>query len=365
VTRRADIVLSRGVIVALVALAALSLPSCSRRPEQARTSERTGARGALRYHLKSEIVPPRVTLGDRATWRLTADFPAGVVIGAPLTDSADSALDLAPIEAPRQSHEHGGTTWSSSFRLSGYTLGRIALPGIRLPVSPSSGAPADSLEFPPDTLDVDSLTAALRGAVEPDRGPLPTELRPVDYAVAAGLAVVVLAAILALIHAIRSRRGKQGVAGVVTAAPEPADLVFGREIERLRGAIEALPRHAFYEALSLAIRKYAAAVTTVPALDRTTNELERELKTRGGLDPEIVTGLGRILRRSDLAKFARHEDRLAEAKEMLDDAATIPTRLPPPVSTDTTAMIASSAAITAATTAATRASIPPPPGGRG
>lgn len=361
-TRRANIV----ALVAVAALATLSLASCSRRPEQARSSERTGTRGALRYHLKSEIVPPRVTLGDRATWRLTADFPAGVVIGAPLTDSADSSLDLATIEAPRQSHEHGGTTWSSSFRLSGYTLGRIALPGIRLPVSASVGAPADSLEFPPDTLDVDSLTAAMRGSVEPDRGPLPTELRPIDFAVAAGLALVVLAAILALVHALRSRRAKQRVAGVVAAAPEPADLVFHREIDRLRGEIEVLPRHAFYEALSLAIRRYAAAVTTVPALDRTTSELERELRARGGLDPDAVTGLGRILRRSDLAKFARHEDRLAEAKEMLDEAATIPTRLPPPAAPETAAMIAASAAVTAATTAATRAaSIPPPPGGRG
>jgi len=91
-----------------------------------------------------------------------------------------------------------------------------------------------------------------------------------------------------------------------------------------------LPRHAFYEALSLAIRKYAAAVTEVPALDRTTTELERELRARGGLHPDAIAGLGRILRRSDLAKFARHEDRLAEAREMLDEAASVPERLPPP-----------------------------------
>jgi len=316
--------------LALAALATLFLASCSRRPEQARSTERSGAHGALRYHLKSEIIPPRVTLGDRATWRLTADFPAGATVGLLFREPADSALDLVPEGDPRVSHEGGGVTWSGAFRVSGYTLGRIALPGVRLSASAGPGTAADSLDFPPDTLDVDSLTAAARGSVEPDRGPLPTELRPIDLAVAAGLGVLVLAAILALIAAIRSRRSKKRDAAVEAAALDPPELVYRREIERLRAEIEQLPRHAFYEALSLAIRRYAAAVTDVPALDRTTTELERELRARGGLHPDAIAGLGRILRRSDLAKFARHEDRLAEAKEMLDDAAAVPERLPPP-----------------------------------
>src|SRR5262249_36111014 len=190
----------------LVLALVLLLASCPRRPEQPRPTGRTGARGALRYHLKSEVIPPRVTLGDRATWRLTADFPPGATVGLLHREPADSALDLVSVAAPRVSHEGGGVTWSSSFRVSGYTLGRIALPGVRLSASPGSGAAPDSLEFPPDTLDVDSLTAAMRGSVEPDRGPLPTELRPIDVAVAAGLGVLLVVAILALIHALRARR---------------------------------------------------------------------------------------------------------------------------------------------------------------
>jgi hypothetical protein len=118
----------------------------------------------------------------------------------------------------------------------------------------------------------------------------------------------------------------------LSAPPEPPETILLRELDRLREEASSLPRDRFYERLSLALRGYAAAVTGIPVLDLTTTELTRELGRDSRVDPRGADSLLRALRRSDLAKFARREDPLAEAREALEEAATLAGRLlrPPP-----------------------------------
>jgi hypothetical protein len=296
---------------------------CARRDDAARgpAVERSGSHGAIHYRLRSQVSPPRVTLGDRAVWRISAQLSGGAKPGTLLRGEADSSLEITPMGPPSTSVAGGGTTWAASFEARGYDIGRAPLPRVSLTAS-LAGA-IDTLEFPPDTLYVDSLTPAMTGAVEPDRGPLPTELRAVDYVVAITAALLVIGAIVAAVVLYRrSRRRSRKDAADAEAVAESPDTVFLRSIEALRGEIGALPRDQFYERLSQAIRVYVAAVTSVPALDRTTVELERELSAQG-FDREAVRALGAALRRSDLAKFARHEDPLEEARSALDGAAAL------------------------------------------
>jgi hypothetical protein len=304
-----------------------SAASCARHAEPARSTERAGTIGALRYKLQSQVVPPRVTLGDRAVWRLRAEISSAASIGTLARAGTDSSLDVVVENLPRIETRAGTQLWSCAFRVSGYSLGRIALPRAFLPVRTGSGALPESLEFPPDTLDVDSLTASLRGSTEPDRGPVPTELRPVDFVVAAILAALLVGAIVAAIVILRKRRRARRSVAEAAARPIPPEVTFLETVEALRGEVERLPRDQFYDRLSLAVRAYAAAVTLVPALDRTTTELEHELRARAGTDPRAVEDLGNVLRRSNLAKFARREDRLTEARAVLDEAAALSGRL--------------------------------------
>jgi hypothetical protein len=202
----------------------------------------------------------------------------------------------------------------------GYDIGRVPLPRVRL--AAYAAGTIDTLEFPPDTLYVDSLTPAMSGSVEPDRGPVPTELRPTDYVVAIVGALLAIAGIVVAVWFYRRAKRRSQTAGEAALAPEPPEVVFLRSIESLRAEVGSLSRDRFYDRLSLAIRVYVAAVTGVPALDRTTGELERELLARGH-PAEAGGAIGEMLRRSDLAKFARHEDPLAEAREALDGAAAL------------------------------------------
>ena len=310
-------------------LAALALAGCTRTGSEGSRSAiaREGARGARRFRVSSVLDPARVTLGQPTSWSLRAELPQGTRPGELLRDPGPAALDVAEQREPGAHVQEGKVVWSGRFRVRGFDLGPVPLPRAALVVQ--FPGRKDTLEFPVDTLDVDSLTAASSGSLEPDRGPIKPELRPIDIAVAAALALVVIAAVVALVLAIRRRRRAAKGLGE-EAPPEPPETPFLRAIDALRGEIETLPRDRFYDRLSLAIRAYTGAVTGLPALDLTTSELTRDLARRGDVRSDAATLVERELRRSDLAKFARYEDPAAEAREALDQAASLAGRLAAP-----------------------------------
>ena len=117
--------------LAAVALAAAALVSgCARQDDAARgpAVERSGAHGSLHYRLRSQITPPRVTLGDRAVWRLSASLSDAARTGTLLRDDADSSLEIVPLEPPSSIHREGSLRWSTSLELRGYDIGRVPLP---------------------------------------------------------------------------------------------------------------------------------------------------------------------------------------------------------------------------------------------
>ena len=307
---------------AVCAVAALFLAGCSGRGGEAARSAiaREGTSGANHFRVASELEPSRVTLGQPTRWTLRAELPRDARPESLLRDPGLQSLDVTERSKPGSRSERVGLVWSGTFEVRGFDLGRLPLPPAALVVRFPDGK--DTLAFPVDTLAVDSLTEASSGSLEPNRGPIKPELRPLDIALAAALGLLILAAIVALVLAIRKRRRRaKGVEN--EAPPEAPEAPFLRAIETLRGEIEILPRDRFYDRLSLAVRAYVGAVTGIPALDRTTSELKRELTRRPEVRDEAAALVEAALRRSDLAKFARHEDPFAEAREALDQAASL------------------------------------------
>jgi len=328
-TRRGALALA----ILLLAAAALASGGCARRADErsGATAEREEIRGGRRILLKSSVSPRRATLGDPVAWTLSAELPAAARPGKLLRNDAGSELDIQPPRAPRAESARppspgraaDRTIWTWPYQVRGFGLGAIALPAVRLPVT--YGAARDTLFFPADTLAVDSLTRAATGSVLPDRGPVTPELRPIDYAVAAGLLLLAIIAALLIVRAIRRRR--KGVEAPAAPA-EPPDVLLRREIAALRAEGEPLPRDAFYDRLSLAIRDYAAAATGITTRDRTTMEIVRDLRARPAIAPDGVDALRRALARADLAKFARRGGGWDEALDVLEVAERLPDRLP-------------------------------------
>ena len=306
---------------ACVAVAVL-FSGCSRKGGEATRSAiaREGTSGANHFRVASELEPSRVTLGQPTRWTLRAELPRDARPESLVRDPGLASLDVTERSKPGSRSERKGQVWSGTFEVRGFDLGRLPLPLAALVVRFPDRK--DTLVFPVDTLAVDSLTEASTGSLEPNRGPIKPELRPLDIALAAALGLLIVAAIVAIILAIRKRRRK-AKGQEDEAPPEAPEAPFLRAIETLRGEVETLPRDRFYDRLSLAIRAYVGAVTGIPALDRTTSELKRELERRPQVRDEAAALVEHALRRSDLAKFARHEDPFTEARDALDQAASL------------------------------------------
>lgn len=308
-----------------LAAIAVGLAGCAKPADErsGATVEREEIRAGQRVILKSSVTPRRVTLGDPVVWTLTADLPAAARPGKLLRSPTTPDLDVRPPREGEPERREGRTVWTWPYRIRGFTLGRIALPAVRLPVL--MGSARDTFIFPADTLAVDSLTPAATDSVLPDRGPIVPELRPVDYAVAGLLALLVAALIALVIRAVRRKRHPT----VLPAVPsEPPEAALRRRVAELRDRGEPLPRDEFYDGLSLAVRDYAAAVTGITTRDRTTMEMVRDLEARGGVPRDGIDALRRTLSRSDLAKFARRGGGWEEALDVLELAERLPERLP-------------------------------------
>lgn len=314
----------------LVALALLGA-GCGPRPEEhIRAAERAEVRAGGRFVLRSELRPGRATLGDLVAWRLTANVPRHAMIGDLVLAGADTSLESIDADPRRYPHlEVRGDrdVWTWSRRIQGFALGPIPLPAALLVIARPAGA--DTIAFPPDTLFVDSLTAAPRDSIEPDRGALSPGLRPVDRIVAAAGILLLAALAAALVWALR--RWTRRVAPPARGAPaEPPDVLLARALDRLRVELDQLPRDTFYQRLSDAVRTYLEAETGIPAPERTTREIEEELLRRVPGDAGTRESVARLLRRSDLAKFARAEDERAAALAALEEARALPARFPRP-----------------------------------
>jgi hypothetical protein len=297
--------------LAVALLLAVATTGCGRGKGTAakRIVEREESVGGARVRLRSELMPARGTLGDPIAWHLSASVPEGLTSGRIGMDPPPPDLEIDTARVAR-----------GEYLLRGFGLGAIPLPRATLVVL-AAGRP-DTLEFPHDTLFVDSLSAQATGQIRPDRGPIDTPLRPLDVAVLIGAGVLLLALLLFIARLVlRSRRRAE--TALAPAPPEPPEAILERDLVALERELASLPRDLFYERLAQILRSYAAAVTGVSALDLTTSELDRTLarsEKASARGRELLIG---ALRRADLAKFARYEDEESEARSIVRQARSV------------------------------------------
>jgi hypothetical protein len=286
-----------------------------------RIVEREETTGKIHVRLKSELSPARGTLGDPIAWRLTATLGEGARAGTAILEPSPASLEIDSTGVHAKTNAGAKPAWSRAYVLRGFDIGAIPLPRVALPVTTADRT--DTLEFPNDTLFVDSLTQTATGALRPDRGPITPPLRPVDIAVLAAV-VLLLVALVALLLKLWLRGQHRSQVAEAPAPPEPPEVLLARSLDALEREVATLPRDVFYERLAQALRVYAAAATGVPATDLTTTEFDRELARRPGVSAEGRGALIAALRRADLAKFARYRDEESEARSIVRQARSIP-----------------------------------------
>jgi len=323
----------RGALAAALWLAAAPVTAASGEPEQAPgageqdMAEEPGpsqrARPAVDDGSSPVVVTTRLTpdpssIGDRLTLEVSAAYPSGYRVNLPM------GLDFAPLHLIGVEEEEPVATGQGSLRkVLRVQLQRFAVGEARTPAFPLTyvgpGGEVETVSVPPHAFTVRSLLA---NEAEPQRSgedpPVSLEYPAeraelVIYASAVAMVVGFAAALLWR----RWRRRARPVMGPPPVPPHEQALGALTELEG-RGLLETGLFEDYYVQLTEITKGYLEGRFGVEALDRTTEELRRELIRRGDeiapLKPSEVIA---FLQGCDLVKFARYAPELAAAREDL------------------------------------------------
>lgn len=288
--------------------------------------------------LRARLSPQQITVGDPVRVQIEVDLPAGERWGTPAIDPRLRAWGDAEVLATQRPQAVAGAPGRYRLELvvTAFRPGKVSLPPLAVAVAhlrQEEAPPGAPLLFrtPALSFDVRSVLPA-HGDPTP-RPPTPPQPLPAGTAfwwTTGGLALACLLAAGVLLWRRRSLAiSRHG------GPPLPPFGQFLRELATL--AAEPSPERA-HTGMSLALRHLLAALMGFPAAERTTTEIDRELR-RGPLTAPLRRRLLDLLHRCDAVKFARQpatreeaRERLAAAREVGED---IQRELAPP--TDTTA----------------------------
>jgi LPXTG-motif cell wall-anchored protein len=118
------------------------------------------------------------------------------------------------------------------------------------------------------------------------------------------------------------RKRKQVLEGPPPPPPVPPDVVALEKLQALKQTdwLVSGKTKEFYSAISDIVRAYLEGQFRVPALERTTSELMRDLRKKSDIPAELQAELRELLDSSDLVKFAKFRPDAAEGAQALQEA---------------------------------------------
>lgn len=250
--------------------------------------------------LSAEVDPPEVEMAGRLTYKFSAQWPAGWSITPPRLQEEEGMFDVVACQPPAITEDaDGGGRLEMSCELIAFEPGEVELPTPTVVVH----GPDDFSEVAAaPTVTVKVTAPVLEEQARPIKDP---ETVRRDWLKIALIALAVLAGLALLATAIylliRRRRRKRALA---VEAKEPAD---ERALRRL--ADEKLDRlfkegnsKPYYSELTDIVREYLEGRFDLPAPERTTSEILREIEKQPF--EEHRKFIADLLRTADLAKFA-------------------------------------------------------------
>ncbi|MEM9556361.1 MAG: hypothetical protein AAGC60_19045 [Acidobacteriota bacterium] len=307
--------------------------------------------GALRVSLE----PTEVTIGGRVRATLTLVW-MGEELDAPprfpaFGDGWGGAEVLETSELEAFTDNVGRQIFRQVFELAAFRPGRVDLPAPRVAVplaertvdvtaQTSADQPlgfevvsvlpeiADPV-LDPDAASGDSAGDSPDDAAAADQAPAPRPLAP-PARFEPGLAFPLTAVALLLLLAFSVWRllvalaRAPALSDAPDAAPvDPLSLLPPLdELRRRLAAIEPDRPEPAHTAISLALRTYLGRRLTLQAVESTTTEIQRRLRT-GSLDPDTARRAVELLRLCDRAKFAGERVPVETTARRVEDASSI------------------------------------------
>lgn len=284
--------------------------------------------------IEISVTPQQATVGDVLTATVSITAPAGIGLTLPGQDADLGGAEIRSFSTQEQPLEGGARQVVLRYEIVLWEVGEhsVQAPPVAWRARDGEVLQADRPQatvritsvLPPDAQDILDI-----------RGPREIPLRWYHYLLAAAAVLALLGLLGAGVIALRRRR----MATVIEAAPprlppdeEALQALDQLEADDLPGAGQ-IKEH--YVRLSWILRKYVERRWRLPALEATTGMLAESMRASGVVPEQVMAALVALLRRADLAKFAKHRPEADVARADVAEARTIVlTSHPPAVAGD-------------------------------
>ena len=314
----------------------------------AASPEPPAAEAAPDVTVETRLSPEPSNVGDLLAYEIIVAFPQGVTVNLP------TQLDLAPlhlVETADAPVEATGASLRKTFTLSlqHFAVGEANVPAFDLTTVDAQGA-VQTVRVPPHPFTVDALLANEADPVRRGEDPPVSIDYPNDTAETAIYGTLGGAVLGLLLWGLVRRIMRKPA--VVPAPPSipPHELAMSALEELEQGDLmrndDLVP---FYLQLTEIAKGYLEGRFGVPSLDRTTEEIRRDLlRQKDAIAPLSADEVVAFLQRCDLVKFARMAPEADEASGALGEVRsmveqTLPTVLPTPEAAPTSEPAASTA----------------------
>ena len=286
--------------------------------------------------VQTRLSPEPSNVGDLLSYEVIVGFPRGITVNLP------TQLDFSPlhlVETQDSGPEVTGASMRKTFTLTlqHFETGEATVPAFSLTTVDASGA-IETVAVPSKAFVVEALLAneadpTRKGEDDPVSVAYPNERAEVGiYATLAGI-------LLALIGWVVVRRFLRQPKVKPAPPPIPPHVVALSALDELEQGelMQEEDLVPFYLQLTEIAKGYLEGRFGVPSLDRTTEEIRRDLVRRGdSIAPLSADEVIEFLQRSDLVKFARfspEEDEagsaLVEVRGMVQRSTASPKAEPP------------------------------------
>lgn len=269
--------------------------------------------------VQAEVSPSTARLGDLITLNIRIRRPNGVIIEPPTFSKELGTFEVRASSQWPTEVQGEESIERFSAELQNFTTGVQPLPGIQFDYKNVLGKPYQ-LKTPELKVTIQELAAGPKdkGDIRGIKGVIgPVAWSPLWW----GLLTVILLA--AGIYVWKKRQ--KVLKGPPPPPPVPADETALKKLQSLKdsGWIESGKIKEFYSALSDILRGYLEEGFGIPALERTTTELMRDVQKHKAFLALRQVNLKDLLEECDLVKFAKFRPEVVEALRAHETALTI------------------------------------------
>lgn len=279
------------------------------------------------------VDPTSGTVGDVFTATITVEAPQTLSLILPGRDADLGDAEVLGFDIAEDTVSDGLRRVTLRYQLTFWEVGERKVLAPPIAWSTADDEAVKHVDRPEATVTIRSVLPPQAEDIRDIRGPREIPLRWYHYAMVLLPPLVLFAIVAALVHRLRRRASE--AEPEVPAPPLPPHEEALQALDRLaaedlagQGRIEE-----HYVRLSWIVRNYIERRWALPALETTTSILAETMRGSGRVPEAAATATIALLRRADLAKFAKHRPAVEVARADIDEARVIvqSTRPPEPV----------------------------------